>query len=46
MCIRDSRLAFPGGKPRPKPDAYDRPKFRTSGEQQLAELAGAVSSSG
>ena len=40
------RLAFPGGKPRPKPDAYDRPRFRTSGEQQLAELAGAVSSSG
>jgi linoleoyl-CoA desaturase len=38
------RLAFPGGAPRPKPDAYDGPRFRSSGEQELAELAGAAAS--
>jgi linoleoyl-CoA desaturase len=38
------RLAFPGGRPRPKPDAYDGPSFRSSGERELAELAGAASS--
>ncbi len=37
------RLAFPGGKPRPKPDAYRGPAFRTSGERDAAELAGAAS---
>jgi linoleoyl-CoA desaturase len=38
------RLAFPGGAPRPKPEAYDGPRFRSSGEQELAELAGTASS--
>ena len=34
------RLAFPGGKPRPKPGAYHGPKLRGSGERdRLAELA-------
>jgi fatty acid desaturase len=37
------RLAFPGGKPRPKPGAYRGPTFRTSGERDIAELAGAAS---
>ena len=37
------RLAFPGGKSRPKPDAYDGPTFRTSGERDIAELAAAPS---
>jgi NADPH-dependent stearoyl-CoA 9-desaturase len=35
------RLAFPGGKPRPKPTPYDGPTFRTSGEREAAELAAA-----
>jgi linoleoyl-CoA desaturase len=33
------RLAFPGGKPRPKPGAYRGPTLRTPGERDLAELA-------
>jgi linoleoyl-CoA desaturase len=37
------RLALPGGKPRPKPQAYSGPKFRTSGERELADLAEAQS---
>jgi NADPH-dependent stearoyl-CoA 9-desaturase len=35
------RLAVPGGKPRAKPEAYTGPKFRTSGERQVADLAAA-----
>ncbi|MBV9311860.1 MAG: acyl-CoA desaturase [Solirubrobacterales bacterium] len=35
------RLAFPGGKPRHKPEAYRGPKFRSEGEQELAEAAAA-----
>jgi linoleoyl-CoA desaturase len=35
------RLALPGGKPRPKPEAYHGPRFRTSGEREAAELAAA-----
>jgi linoleoyl-CoA desaturase len=37
------RLAFPGGKPRPKPGACRVPTFRTSGERNVADLAGAAS---
>jgi linoleoyl-CoA desaturase len=37
------RLAFPGGKPRPKPGGYSGPKFRTSGEHDAAEFAAAIS---
>jgi linoleoyl-CoA desaturase len=37
------RLAFPGGKSRPKPGAYRGPTFRTSGERNVADLAGAAS---
>jgi linoleoyl-CoA desaturase len=37
------RLAFPGGKPRPKPGAYRVPTFRASGERNVADLAGAAS---
>jgi linoleoyl-CoA desaturase len=37
------RLAFPGGKARPKPGAYRGPAFRTSGERNVADLAGAAS---
>ena len=37
------RLAFPGGKPRPKPGGYSGPRFRTSGEREIAELAAAAS---
>jgi NADPH-dependent stearoyl-CoA 9-desaturase len=37
------RLALPGGQPRPKPQAYSGPKFRSSGERELAELAEAQS---
>ena len=33
------RLAFPGGKPRPKPGAYRGPTLRTPGERDVAELA-------
>jgi fatty acid desaturase len=40
------RLAFPGGKPKPKPQPYRGPRFRTSGERDLAELAGAASGGG
>ncbi len=29
------RLAFPGGKPRPKPGPYRGPEYRTQGEQEL-----------
>jgi linoleoyl-CoA desaturase len=36
-----ARLAFPGGKPRAKPDAYDGPTFRTSGEREAAFAAAA-----
>jgi fatty acid desaturase len=35
------RLAFPGGKPRAKPEAYSGPKFRSAGEQELAQAAAA-----
>jgi linoleoyl-CoA desaturase len=35
------RLAFPGGRPQPKPGTYHGPKFRTSGEREIAELAAA-----
>jgi linoleoyl-CoA desaturase len=35
------RLAFPGGQPRPKPQAYRGPTFRSSGERELAEAAAA-----
>jgi linoleoyl-CoA desaturase len=37
------RLAFPGGKPRPKPAAYSGPRFRTSGERDIADVAAAAS---
>ncbi len=37
------RLAFPGGNSRPKPGAYRGPAFRTSGERNVADLAGAAS---
>jgi linoleoyl-CoA desaturase len=33
------RLAFPGGKPRPKPGPYDGPTVRTKGEQDLQSAA-------
>ncbi len=33
------RLAFPGGKGRPKPPPYRGPKYRTDGEQQLQAAA-------
>jgi NADPH-dependent stearoyl-CoA 9-desaturase len=33
------RLAFPGGKVRPKPGAYDGPMIRGKGEQDLQEAA-------
>jgi linoleoyl-CoA desaturase len=35
------RLAFPGGNPRPKPGGYRGPKFRTSGERDIADIAAA-----
>jgi fatty acid desaturase len=34
------RLAFPGGKARPKPPPYQGPQYRTDGEQQLQAAAG------
>jgi NADPH-dependent stearoyl-CoA 9-desaturase len=34
-----ARLAFPGGKPRPKPGPYTGPKVRTKGERDLQEAA-------
>jgi linoleoyl-CoA desaturase len=37
------RLAFPGGRPRPKPGAYRGPTFRTYGERTIANLADAAS---
>ena len=37
------RLAFPGGNKRPKPGPYEGPAFRTAGEREIAELAGAAS---
>jgi NADPH-dependent stearoyl-CoA 9-desaturase len=33
------RLAFPGGKPRPKPGSYDGPLIRGKGERDAAEVA-------
>jgi hypothetical protein len=33
------RLAFPGGKPRPKPGPYDGPLVRTKGEEDLKSAA-------
>ncbi len=33
------RLAFPGGRPRDKPGPYQGPKYRTTGEHEIAELA-------
>jgi linoleoyl-CoA desaturase len=38
------RLAFPGGRPREKPDAYRGPKFRTEGERDLAAAAPGLTS--
>ncbi|HEY8625914.1 MAG TPA: acyl-CoA desaturase [Solirubrobacteraceae bacterium] len=32
------RLAFPGGKPRPKPGPYTGPKYRGKGEREAPEL--------
>jgi fatty acid desaturase len=32
------RLAFPGGKPRPKPGPYSGPKYRGKGEREAPEL--------
>ncbi len=37
------RMAFPGGQPRPKPGPYDGPRYRTEGEEDVAELASAAS---
>ncbi len=34
-----ARLAFPGGKTRPKPGAYDGPLIRGKGEREVPELA-------
>jgi NADPH-dependent stearoyl-CoA 9-desaturase len=39
------RLAFPGGKPRPKPGAYEGDVFLTSGEQELTTAAAAQNGS-
>ncbi len=36
------RLAFPGGKPRPKPGSYQGPLFRTPGERERAKAAEAT----
>jgi linoleoyl-CoA desaturase len=33
------RLAFPGGRPRDKPGPYRGPRYRTTGEQEVADLA-------
>ncbi len=33
------RLAFPGGRQRDKPGPYQGPKYRTTGEHEIAELA-------
>jgi fatty acid desaturase len=38
------RLAFPGGKPRPKPGGYGGPRFRTSAERDIADVVAAVPS--
>ena len=35
------RLAFPGGKPRPKPGAYDGPLIRGKGERDAPKLSSA-----
>jgi fatty acid desaturase len=35
------RLAFPGGKPRPKPGAYDGPMLRGKGESDAQKIAAA-----
>jgi NADPH-dependent stearoyl-CoA 9-desaturase len=37
------RLAFPGGKARPKPGAYDGPIIRGKGEKDAQEIAAAAS---
>jgi linoleoyl-CoA desaturase len=37
------RLAFPGGKPRPKPGAYEGPLRRGKGERELEEQTAAAS---
>ena len=34
------RLAFPGGKPRPKPGAYEGPLVRGKGERAAASIGG------
>jgi NADPH-dependent stearoyl-CoA 9-desaturase len=36
------RLALPGGRPRPKPGAYDGPMIRGSGEQDAQKIAAAA----
>ena len=36
------RLAFPGGKPRPKPGPYKGEKIRTSGEREFRVKEGAA----
>jgi fatty acid desaturase len=33
------RLAFPGGKPRPKPGSYEGDVYITSGEREIQEAA-------
>ena len=35
------RLAFPGGKPRPKPGPYHGPRIRGEGERNAPELKAA-----
>jgi len=37
-----ARLAFPGGKPRPKPGPYSGPKLRGPGERDVFETTGAA----
>ena len=37
------RLAFPGGEPRPKPGGYGGPRYRSSGEREIADLVAAAS---
>jgi fatty acid desaturase len=39
-----ARLAFPGGKPRPKPGPYTGPRVRTKGEQDLQTAASSAAS--
>jgi fatty acid desaturase len=40
------RLAFPGGKPRPKPGPYEGDTYITSGEQELSAAAAAQDGAG